>query len=291
MNVRRKIVAAVFLLVATFASAQTVEYIHTDALGSPVAVTNASGTVIERTVYEPYGAVLNRPLNNRPGYTGHVEDAVTGLNYMQQRYYDPQVGRFLSIDPVTATNAGENFNRYWYANNNPYNYTDPDGQWGMLIFARPTPYLGPLRVAPEPVPPTTVPSAVRGALNQAARQPSVGSNQLRQGQYESPAAYAQRLMRKPENLTALERAPEPLPSPKYLTLRDGLWEFLSQIFDALNSRVGTVTITELPPIEDPSDQTAPPASPVDESHTAPSQQPQPPPQVHCAAEMVPGCHT
>jgi RHS repeat-associated protein len=132
MNIQKHTFAAVLLLVASIAHAQTVEYIHTDALGSPVAVTNASGVVIERTVYEPYGAVLNRPLNNRPGYTGHVEDAVTGLNYMQQRYYDPQLGRFLSNDPVTASSVGGNFNRYWYANNNPYKFTDPDGRFFFL---------------------------------------------------------------------------------------------------------------------------------------------------------------
>jgi RHS repeat-associated protein len=46
-----------------------------------------------------------------------------------QRYYDPQIGRFLSVDPVTADSAGgTNFNRYWYGNNNPYKFTDPDGR-------------------------------------------------------------------------------------------------------------------------------------------------------------------
>jgi RHS repeat-associated protein len=58
-----------------------------------------------------------------------VTDALTGLSYAQQRYYDPLLGRFLSPDPVeTDPNSGGNFNRYWYANNNPYRYTDPDGR-------------------------------------------------------------------------------------------------------------------------------------------------------------------
>lgn len=111
------------------AHALTVEYIHTDALGTPVAVTNSAGVVIERSEYEPYGQLLNRPLTDGPGYTGHVSDAATGLSYMQQRYYDPGIGRFLSVDPVTANgNTGANFNRYWYANSNPYKFTDPDGR-------------------------------------------------------------------------------------------------------------------------------------------------------------------
>src|SRR5690606_28525498 len=63
------------------------------------------------------------------GYTGHLEDTRTGLSYMQQRYYDPALGRFLSVDPVTVdANTGANYNRYWYANNNPYTFMDPDGQ-------------------------------------------------------------------------------------------------------------------------------------------------------------------
>lgn len=48
---------------------------------------------------------------------------------MQQRYYDPVAGRFLSIDPVTTdANTGSSFNRYAYATNNPFKYIDPDGR-------------------------------------------------------------------------------------------------------------------------------------------------------------------
>ena len=46
---------------------------------------------------------------------------------MQARYYDPVIGRFYSNDPVGFTNV-HTFNRYAYANNNPYKYTDPDGR-------------------------------------------------------------------------------------------------------------------------------------------------------------------
>ncbi len=106
-----------------------VKYQHTDALGSPVAVTNTLGQVIERNNYEPYGAIIGKPTRSGIGYTGHVMDGATGLTYMQQRYYDQSVGRFLSNDPVTADGiTGANFNRYWYANNNPYAFVDPDGR-------------------------------------------------------------------------------------------------------------------------------------------------------------------
>ncbi len=58
-----------------------------------------------------------------------MNDIDTGLVYMQQRYYDPIAGRFLSIDPVvTDANTGGSFNRYNYAENNPYKFIDPDGR-------------------------------------------------------------------------------------------------------------------------------------------------------------------
>ncbi len=118
-------------LAAPLAQAQAprVEYIHTDALGSPVAITNAAAEVIERTDWQPYGAAIDRPAYEGVGYTGHVMDGATGLVYMQQRYYDPTLGRFVSVDPVGVSPInGLNFNRYWYASNHPYKNTDPDGR-------------------------------------------------------------------------------------------------------------------------------------------------------------------
>jgi RHS repeat-associated protein len=85
--------------------------------------------------FTPYGeqaqTLVGNPIRSGPGYTGLATDAATGLSYMQQRYYDPTLGRFLTPDPVGVSNkAGGNFNRYWYGNNNPYGFTDPDGRWG-----------------------------------------------------------------------------------------------------------------------------------------------------------------
>lgn len=121
--------AAISLLVALSASAQTIRYVHTDGLGSVVLTTDKDRNIVERSEYEPYGSLLNRPLTDGPGYTGHVMDAATGLTYMQQRYYDQAIGLFLSADPVAANSLHvENFNRYRYANNNPYKLVDPDGR-------------------------------------------------------------------------------------------------------------------------------------------------------------------
>ena len=68
-------------------------------------------------------------LEDKPGYTGHLEDRDIGLTYMQQRYYDSVLGRFYSNDPVGfSADKPMMFNRYAYANNNPYKFVDPDGR-------------------------------------------------------------------------------------------------------------------------------------------------------------------
>tara|TARA_Y100000782_G_scaffold115479_1_gene158992 strand:+ start:11091 stop:11324 length:234 start_codon:yes stop_codon:yes gene_type:complete len=57
---------------------------------------------------------------------------------MQARYYDPVIGRFYSNDPadvmehIARGNPIHGFNRYTYANNNPYKYVDPDGEFGIV---------------------------------------------------------------------------------------------------------------------------------------------------------------
>ena len=73
------------------------EYTHLDHLGSPVAATSSAGGILWRESYNPFGEKRTDPAANRnkPGFTGHVDDAATGLTYMQARYYSPVIGRFL----------------------------------------------------------------------------------------------------------------------------------------------------------------------------------------------------
>ena len=121
--------AALLGLAAITSNATVTEYVHTDALGSIVAVTDLNRAVIERREYEPFGEQLSPAVQNGPGYTGHAQDAATGLAYMQQRYYDPSVGRFLSSDPdPVEVTYGSNANRYFYAASNPYSAIDPNGR-------------------------------------------------------------------------------------------------------------------------------------------------------------------
>lgn len=120
--------------IAEVNSASGTQYVHTDALGSPVAHTGPTGpTLLNSTRFEPYGGVAQGikpgPATSLMGYTGHVQDPETELVYMQQRYYDPIAGRFLSVDPiVTDANTGKGFGLYTYVDNNPYSKIDPDGR-------------------------------------------------------------------------------------------------------------------------------------------------------------------
>src|SRR6266496_6682586 len=83
-------VASLFSAFATAAS--TITYYHNDLLGSPVVATNASGQVIWRESYRPYGERLTNDPNsasNKMWFTSRRQDAETGLVYMGVRYYDP----------------------------------------------------------------------------------------------------------------------------------------------------------------------------------------------------------
>lgn len=111
--------------------AEEVQYYHLDALGSPVAATDETGAVLWMESYEPFGERRERADGgtNSLWYTGKAEDTAIGLNYFGARWYNSRVGRFVAMDPVGVQEDNiHSFNRYVYANNNPYKYVDPDGQ-------------------------------------------------------------------------------------------------------------------------------------------------------------------
>lgn len=126
-----------FLLIALLFSnpalSETVRYQHTDMLGSVVAESDSAGNITSRSHYEPFGKRLGGDKAGI-GYTGHLQDEDLNLTYMQARYYDPLIGRFYANDPIGFRDV-HSFNRYSYANNNPYKYVDPDGKTTMAACA------------------------------------------------------------------------------------------------------------------------------------------------------------
>ena len=118
-------------LIASHAQADTITYYHNDLLGSPAAATNETGQIIWREAYRGYGERINNGVPSAPNkvwYTSRHQDEDTGLVYMGARYYDPALGRFLSVDAVGFNEQNvHSFNRYAYANNNPYKFKDPNG--------------------------------------------------------------------------------------------------------------------------------------------------------------------
>jgi RHS repeat-associated protein len=122
---------AVALICASAAAQPVVTYFHNDLSGSPAMATDAAGQMLWKESYRPYGSKhTNGAESNKDaiGFTGRPFDAATGLSYMDARYYDPVLGRFMGVDPAAAAPGNvHSINRYAYANNSPLKYVDPDG--------------------------------------------------------------------------------------------------------------------------------------------------------------------
>lgn len=103
-----------------------VKSLLTDALGSTIALADASGTVQTSYTYEPFGAATRtgQTDDNPTQYTGRENDG-TGLLYYRARYYSPAMHRFISEDPARYDGGGPNF--YSYVAGDPVNLTDPSG--------------------------------------------------------------------------------------------------------------------------------------------------------------------
>ena len=119
---------------------QRVSYLTTDHLGSPRIITDQSGAVVSRKDFAAYGDEVvtpqrtaglgYQPTGIREDYTGYQRDEESGLEFAEARYYNPTHGRFTSVDPLTASATIRNpqtLNRYSYALNSPYKFTDPLG--------------------------------------------------------------------------------------------------------------------------------------------------------------------
>ena len=116
-------------------SADEVVYYHTDAIGSVRIITDATGAVIDRYDYLPFGerwAPPPQPTPDAREFAGKERDAETGLDHFGARYYSSANGRFTSVDPVVPIEDAlldpQRWNRYTYVMNRPLTATDPDGR-------------------------------------------------------------------------------------------------------------------------------------------------------------------
>jgi RHS repeat-associated protein len=100
------------------------QYFLSDHLGSTNALTDATGTVISSTNYDSFGNATNSSFPTRYQFTGREFDDLTGLHYYRARFYDANLGRFISEDPI-GLNGG--INPFVYVKNNPLFYKDPLG--------------------------------------------------------------------------------------------------------------------------------------------------------------------
>jgi RHS repeat-associated protein len=109
---------------------ETITYFHSDHLGSPIAATDETGRVKWIREYSAFGQDNNNGEQESIGWAGHEYLAESDLSYMGARWYNPELGRFMSPDPVMfVTSNSLSFNRYLYANNSPYTFYDPDGEF------------------------------------------------------------------------------------------------------------------------------------------------------------------
>ena len=105
-------------------------YIHQDHMGSTSVISDTNGSATATLQYLPFGA-QRAPTSTLPTdklFTGQRLDDNTGLYYYNARYYDPEIGRFISPDTIIPNYYNPQFlNRYSYCLNNPLKYTDPTG--------------------------------------------------------------------------------------------------------------------------------------------------------------------
>ena len=113
-------------------------------LGDVVGIRNASGTLVAQYVYDAWGNHRQitdgsgNDVSDNPNHIANINpfrfrayyyDTETGWYYLNARYYDPNVGRFLSPDTILGANGGLlGYNLYAYCNNNPVMFADPSGQ-------------------------------------------------------------------------------------------------------------------------------------------------------------------
>jgi RHS repeat-associated protein len=130
---RDYLVCPEFLSPLAFRENSSVYYIHAGRLQEPLCVTDRRGEVVWKAEYLTFGRALisvNR-VRQSLRLPGQYHDEETDLHYSVARYYAPDLGRFLSIDPHRVPGASLNF--YTYCDGDPVNRVDPTGEIGLTL--------------------------------------------------------------------------------------------------------------------------------------------------------------
>jgi RHS repeat-associated protein len=132
-TVRRTLLLTTLALLATAsraaAQAETTEYYGTDAVGSVRIVFNASGAVLGRQDYDPFGREILAASGVPPErFGGQSTDGEVQQGYFHARQFQSRVGRFAAADPALEDVVDpQRWNRYSYGLNNPETFTDSNG--------------------------------------------------------------------------------------------------------------------------------------------------------------------
>ena len=116
-----------------------VYYYVLNAQGDVVRIVDGSRNVVASYSYDPWGKLLSSSgtlANVNPlRYRGYYYDSETGFYYLQSRYYDPAIGRFINADSYASTDATGllSTNMFAYCENDPVNRSDPSGEFWNIV--------------------------------------------------------------------------------------------------------------------------------------------------------------
>ena len=120
----------------------TLYYYVLNAQGDVVRIVNSSRSVVASYTYDPWGKIISSSGTladiNPLRYRGYYYDSETGFYYLQSRYYDPEIGRFINADSYASTDATGllSTNMFAYCENDPVNRSDPSGEfWNIVVGA------------------------------------------------------------------------------------------------------------------------------------------------------------